>query len=61
MLATLGSPSKLTKVIIDSPTAGAQVEIRTSPTASPTLDQTQLIGAATLGNGTTEIAVQADQ
>ncbi|MRH86313.1 murein biosynthesis integral membrane protein MurJ [Nocardia sp. SYP-A9097] len=61
ILATLGSPSKLTKVIIDSPTAGAQVEIRTSPTASPTLDQTQLIGAATLGNGTTEIAVQADQ
>ncbi|MFB7720595.1 lipid II flippase MurJ [Nocardia sp. NPDC056100] len=61
VLTTLGSPSKLTKVIIDSPTPGTQVEIRTSPTASPTLDQTQLIGAATLGNGTTEIAVQADQ
>ncbi|WSJ16281.1 murein biosynthesis integral membrane protein MurJ [Nocardia sp. NBC_01327] len=61
IMTTLGSPSKLTKVIIDSPTPGTVVEIRTSPTASPTLDQTQLIGSATLGNGTTEIAVQADQ
>ncbi|WP_245663431.1 murein biosynthesis integral membrane protein MurJ [Nocardia inohanensis] len=61
VVATLGSPSKLTKVIIDSTTPGTQVEIRTAPTASPTLDQTQLIGAATLGNGVTEIAVQADQ
>ncbi|MFE6863502.1 murein biosynthesis integral membrane protein MurJ [Nocardia sp. NPDC057668] len=61
VLATLGSPSKLTKVIIESPSAGTQVEIRTSPTASPTLDQTQLIGSATLGDGLTEIPVKADQ
>ncbi|MFC9994440.1 lipid II flippase MurJ [Nocardia sp. NPDC127526] len=61
VLATLGSPSKLTKVIIDSPAPGTQVEIRTSPTASPTLDQTQLIGSATLGDGVTEIPVKADQ
>ncbi|WP_067704737.1 murein biosynthesis integral membrane protein MurJ [Nocardia jejuensis] len=61
ILATLGSPSKLTKVVIDSPTPGTQVEIRTSPTAAPTLDQTQLIGQATLGQGVTEIAVRADQ
>ncbi|MEV6770865.1 murein biosynthesis integral membrane protein MurJ [Nocardia sp. NPDC051030] len=61
ILATLGSPSKLTKVVIDSPTPGTQVEIRTSPTAAPTLDQTQLIGSATLGGGVTEIPVRADQ
>ncbi|WP_369633466.1 murein biosynthesis integral membrane protein MurJ [Nocardia sp. JMUB6875] len=61
VLSTLGSPSKLTKVIIESPASGTQVEIRTSPTASPTLDQTQLIGSAMLGDGTTEIPVRADQ
>ncbi|MGW4118493.1 lipid II flippase MurJ [Nocardia sp. NPDC004711] len=61
VLTTLGSPSKLTKVIIESPSPGTQVEIRTSPTASPTLDQTQLIGSAVLGDGTTEIPVRADQ
>ncbi|GAB2524513.1 hypothetical protein GCM10027167_29610 [Nocardia heshunensis] len=61
VLTTLGSPSKLTKVIIESPSPGTQVEIRSSPTASPTLDQTQLIGSAVLGDGTTEIPVRADQ
>lgn len=61
VLATLGSPSKVNKVIIESPSAGTQVEIRTSPTASPTLDQTQLVGSATLNDGITEISVRADQ
>lgn len=61
VLTTLGSPSKLTKVSIESPTPGTQVEIRTSPTASPTLDQTQLVGSAVLGEGMTEIPVRADQ
>ncbi|MBY8858849.1 peptidoglycan biosynthesis protein MviN [Nocardia sp. CA2R105] len=61
ILTTLGSPSKLTKVSINSPSAGTVVEVRTSPTASPTLDQTQLIGQATLGNGTTNIPVHGDQ
>lgn len=61
VLATLGSPSKLTKVIIESPSPGTVVEIRTSPTAAPTLDQTQLIGSATLAAPITEIAVNADQ
>lgn len=61
ILATLGSPSKLTKVVIDSPSPGTVVEIRTAPTASPSLDQTQLIGQATLGDGPTEIPVRTDQ
>ncbi|WP_245713526.1 murein biosynthesis integral membrane protein MurJ [Nocardia vaccinii] len=61
ILTTLGSPSKLTKVNINSPSAGTVVEIRTSPTASPTLDQTQLIGQVTLGNGVTNIPVHSDQ
>ncbi|QDP82596.1 murein biosynthesis integral membrane protein MurJ [Nocardia otitidiscaviarum] len=61
VLATLGSPGKLTKVVIDSQTPGTMVEIRSSPTAAPTLDQTQLIGSATLGEGVTEIPVSSEQ
>ncbi|MBF6437803.1 peptidoglycan biosynthesis protein MviN [Nocardia cyriacigeorgica] len=61
LLATLPSPAKLTNVAINSPSPGTRVEIRTSPTTSPTLDQTQLIGSATLVDGVTQIPVQADQ
>ncbi|MFQ6396957.1 murein biosynthesis integral membrane protein MurJ [Nocardia sp. KC 131] len=61
LLATLPSPAKLTNVSIVSPSSGTAVEIRTSPTASPTLDQTQLIGSARLTDGTTEIPVRTDQ
>ncbi|GAB2698348.1 hypothetical protein GCM10027089_20130 [Nocardia thraciensis] len=61
VVATLGSPSKLNKAIIESPSPGSVVEVRTSPTATPTLDQTQLVGQATLADGTTEIPLRADQ
>ncbi|WP_227999311.1 murein biosynthesis integral membrane protein MurJ [Nocardia australiensis] len=61
LLATLPSPAKLTNVSINSPSAGTTVEIRTSPTASPTLDQTQLIGSARLSDGVTDIPVRTDQ
>ncbi len=61
LLATLPSPAKLTTVSINSPSPGTSVEIRTSPTAQPTLDQTQLIGSAKLGDGITDITVRTDQ
>ncbi|WP_316573237.1 murein biosynthesis integral membrane protein MurJ [Nocardia canadensis] len=61
LLATLPTPAKLTNVSIASPSAGSTVEIRTSPTETPTLDQTQLIGSAKLVDGVTDIAVQTDQ
>ena len=61
LLATLPSPANLTKVTITSPTPGTSVEIRTSPTETPTLDQTQLAGTAVLGDGVTEVPVQSDQ
>ncbi|WP_406239094.1 murein biosynthesis integral membrane protein MurJ [Nocardia sp. NBC_01009] len=61
LMATLPSPAKLTNVSITSPSPGTAVEIRTSPTASPTLDQTQLIGSARLSDGDTEIPVRTDQ
>ncbi|WP_232839449.1 lipid II flippase MurJ [Nocardia aurea] len=60
LLATLPSPAKLTNVSINSPSAGTTVEIRTSPTDTPTIDQTQLIGSAKLSVGATEIPVRAD-
>ncbi len=60
VLATLPGPSKLSKVVIDSASPGTVVEVRTSPTAVPTLDQTQLVGQATLADGTTSIPVQSD-
>ncbi|MGN2635102.1 murein biosynthesis integral membrane protein MurJ [Nocardia takedensis] len=60
LLATLPSPAKLATVSINSPSPGTAVEIRTSPTDAPTLDQTQLVGTAQLGDGTTEIPVRTD-
>lgn len=61
ILATLPDASKLTNVWINSPSPGTKVEIRTAPNDGPTLDQTQVIGEATLGEGVTEIPVAADQ
>ncbi|MFC3963759.1 lipid II flippase MurJ [Nocardia jiangsuensis] len=61
LLATLPTPARLNSVAIESPSAGTTVEIRTSPTESPTLDQTQLIGSARLQNGVTDIPVRTDQ
>lgn len=61
LLATLQSPAKLNKIAITSPSPGTTVEIRTSSTTSPTLDQTRLIGTARLGEGVTEISLNTDQ
>ncbi|MEU4314605.1 murein biosynthesis integral membrane protein MurJ [Nocardia sp. NPDC024068] len=61
LLATLPGPTTLTSVSITSPTPGTSVEIRTSPTETPTLDQTQLVGTAVLGDGVTEVPIQTDQ
>ncbi|TSD99269.1 peptidoglycan biosynthesis protein MviN [Skermania sp. ID1734] len=61
LLVTLPNPNKLTRVWINSPSPGTKVEIRSAPSASPTLDQTQIIGSATLGQGVTQIPVQSDQ
>ncbi len=61
LLATLPSPATLTKISITSSTPGTSVEIRTSPTETPTLDQTQLVGTAVLGDGVTEVPIRTDQ
>ncbi|GAA5046423.1 murein biosynthesis integral membrane protein MurJ [Nocardia callitridis] len=61
LIATLGSPAKLTNVSITSSSPGTAVEIRTAPTDSPSLDQTQLIGSGKLGDGVTDIALDSDR
>ena len=61
VLATLPAPSKVANVVIDSPSPGTVVEVRTAPTAVATLDQTQLVGQATLAEGPTTIPVRSDQ
>ena len=61
MLVTLANPVTLTAVSIDSPSPGTRVEIRSAPSGSASLDQTQVIGTADLGQGVTQIPVHADQ
>ncbi|MCX5044999.1 peptidoglycan biosynthesis protein MviN [Aldersonia sp. NBC_00410] len=61
LVATLPTASKLSGVWINSPTPGTKVEVRSAPSRSPTLDQTQVIGTATLGNGLTQIPVDSGQ
>ncbi len=60
ILATLEGGVTPASVAIDSPSPGTVVEIRSASSASPTLDDTQVIGQATLGNGRTDIAVTPD-
>lgn len=60
ILATLDGDVTPASVSIDSPSPGTVVEIRSASSASPTLDETQVIGQATLGNGRTDIAVTPD-
>ncbi|MGW5074424.1 murein biosynthesis integral membrane protein MurJ [Rhodococcus sp. NPDC004095] len=60
LLVGLAQPARLSEVTITSPSVGTQVEIRTAPSDRPTLDQTQVIGRATLENGVTTIPVTMD-
>jgi hypothetical protein len=46
---------KFASVVIDSPSANTVVQIRTSPSPNPTLEETKIIGEATLQGGKTEI------
>lgn len=57
VLLDLSAASTLTKVSIDSPSAGTVVEIRSAPTATPQLGDTTVVATATLTAGRTEIPV----
>ncbi|MGU3436286.1 lipid II flippase MurJ [Actinomycetes bacterium M1A6_2h] len=60
VLATLDRSSTISSVYINSPSPGTVVEIRSATSSSPTLDQTQVIGSATLTNGLNDIVVRPD-
>lgn len=60
LMVTLPDAAKLTSMQITSTTPGSQVEIRTAPSPNTSLDQTRVIGNATLNNGVTDIPLQSD-
>lgn len=60
LLVSLTDPARLSEVSITSPSPGTVVEIRSAPSDRPTLDQTQVIGRATLVDGVTTIPVTTD-
>jgi putative peptidoglycan lipid II flippase len=58
LIVSFPGPVDLRTVWIDSPTPGTTVEIRTAPVAWASIDRTQLIGSATLGDGVTQIVAR---
>ena len=60
LLVTLAEPATLTDVTVTTDTPGTVVEVRSAPSDNPSLDQTQVIGSATLGSGETAIPVEAN-
>lgn len=60
LMITLEEAATLSSVAITSETPGTVVEIRSAPSESTSLDQTQVIGSATLTSGETEIPVETE-
>jgi len=61
VMVSFVEPVKLGTVIVDSPSTGSKVEIRTAPSIDASLNQTKVIGQATLDSGRTEIKINAGQ
>ncbi|MEV0946964.1 murein biosynthesis integral membrane protein MurJ [Rhodococcus sp. NPDC049939] len=57
LMVTFDQPINLSSVSIDSPSPGTTVEIRSAPSADPSLDQTRVLGSAVLDDGVTDISV----
>ena len=55
LLAAFADSVRFASVTIDSPSANTVVQIRTAPSPEPTLEETKVIGEATLQPGQTEI------
>jgi hypothetical protein len=58
LIVTFQQPVTLSKVGIDSPAQGTQVQIRTAPSADAPLAETQVVGSATLSAGANTIDVR---
>jgi hypothetical protein len=59
LMASFAEPVRFAAVVIDSPSPNTVVEIRTAPSANPTLEETKVIGEATLQSGKTEIRLNS--
>ncbi|KAA1035484.1 hypothetical protein FVA95_02145 [Pseudonocardia sp. EV170527-09] len=57
VLASFGAAEPLTGLTIDSPTAGAVVQVRSAPSAAPTLADTTLLDTVTLSAGRTTVGL----
>ena len=60
LLFTLADASELSAVKVTTDTPGTVVEVRSAPSESTSLDQTQVIGSGTLASGETTIPVETD-
>lgn len=61
LVATFADPVRLAEVDVDSPSAGTVVQIRVADSADPDIDNTQVVGQATLVDGHTEIRLAPTQ
>ncbi len=59
-MVALAEPAALSSVSVTSDSPGTKVEIRSAPSDQASLDQTQVIGSATLRSGVTEIPVESE-
>jgi hypothetical protein len=59
LIASFAEAVRFATISIDSPSEGTKVEIRTAPSDKPALDDTKLIGEATLSAGHTDIPLAA--
>ena len=60
LLVTLADAATLSSATVTSDTPGTVLEVRSAPSDSTSLDQTQLIGTATLASGETTIPLESD-
>lgn len=61
ILATFDEATDISKVVIDSPSANTVVEIRAATETTPKIDDTTLLGTATLTGGRIEIPLDAPE
>ncbi|MGX7823761.1 protein kinase family protein [Actinokineospora sp. 24-640] len=55
LMASFAEPVVLAEVTVDSPSDGTVVEVRSAPSENPTLEETKVIGKATLRPGQTQL------
>jgi hypothetical protein len=58
-MASFAESVRFAAVKIDSPSPNTVIQIRTAPSGNPTLEETKVIGEATLQGGSTEIQLSS--